>query len=123
MNPIPPYNPECEEDHNVNVLTTTSTTTTSTVSSMPTNPSTMLAKLKAWELANPLRAWRTENGVSRQTVAGALGVTHTAVVAWEAGSNRPTGDNMESIARLMGLSAAKLTEAWDNWRSASPAAK
>lgn len=83
-----------------------------------TTTSKTITALKAWELSNPLRAWRAANKVGRQTVAGALGVTQNAVVAWEAGSNTPTDEHLVAIGRLLG--DTKVSAHWSAWRAQNP---
>ena len=85
---------------------------------------TTAEQLKAWSLTNPLWTWRvhTTPKMGRQTAAGALGVTHTAVVAWEKGSNQPTVEHLAAIARLMGVAFDTLEHDWAAWRHANPLA-
>lgn len=52
-----------------------------------------------------IRTARLRAGMTQTTLAQHLGVSRTAVVNWESGSNRarPSGERLEDICRLTGM--------------------
>jgi DNA-binding XRE family transcriptional regulator len=55
-----------------------------------------------------MRAAREAAGMRRETVAEALGVSHSAIVAYERGISDPSARVLIGLARLYGVSAESL---------------
>jgi hypothetical protein len=76
--------------------------------------------MTAWLDQNPLRRWRLKQppeGWKRSVLARQLGVSHTAVAAWETGNRLPLVDAMAKIEALTGISATR----WMQWYEQRPA--
>lgn len=58
-----------------------------------------------------LRAWRLHLGQTLETVADALGTSHTTVIRWESGRHGVNDDTFAAIARHYGISPAELSAA------------
>jgi len=78
-----------------------------------------LADLKAmmmgWSDRNPLYAWRSSNGLSRNAVAALVGSSLNSVINWERGGSIPTDEKIEAIARAMNKNSGVLRREWDEW--------
>ncbi len=73
----------------------------------------------AWLEDNPLRKWREKQppeGWNRSVLARQLGVSHTAVAAWETGKRLPVVDSFAKIEELTGISAKE----WMAWYDRNP---
>lgn len=71
--------------------------------------------------ANPLRGWREVNKKRALDVAIKLGVSEQSVLQYERGSFRPSADNFQKIATLMGEDLAKLRLSWAFWEKSQRA--
>jgi transcriptional regulator with XRE-family HTH domain len=77
--------------------------------------------MTAWLEDNPLRRWRLKQppeGWNRSVLARQLGVSHTAVGAWEAGKRLPVVDAFAKIEKLTGITATQ----WMDWYDKKPKA-
>jgi transcriptional regulator with XRE-family HTH domain len=75
--------------------------------------------MTAWLDENPLRRWRLKQppeGWNRSVLARQLGVSHTAVAAWETGKRLPVIDTFAKIEELTGISAKE----WMAWYNQNP---
>lgn len=59
------------------------------------------------EVAEFIRTERERLGWSQRALARALGIAHTAVHAWEAGTARPTLTRFIDLCSVFGVSASK----------------
>ena len=67
----------------------------------------MKQKQRALPLAARIAGWREHREMTRPEVARKLGVTRQAVGAWERGESPPTQDNLEALARLLGVTMSQ----------------
>jgi transcriptional regulator with XRE-family HTH domain len=77
--------------------------------------------LTAWNEQNPLRQWRLRQppeGWNRSVLARQLGVSHTAVGAWETGKRLPLVDAFAKIEKLTGITSVQ----WMEWYDRKPGA-
>jgi transcriptional regulator with XRE-family HTH domain len=75
--------------------------------------------MTAWLDENPLRRWRLDQppeGWNRSVLARKLGVSHTAVAAWENGKRLPLVDAFAKIEELTGITS----KAWMGWYRRKP---
>jgi transcriptional regulator with XRE-family HTH domain len=75
--------------------------------------------LSPWERQNPLRLWRLKQppeGWNRSVLARQLGVSPTAVEAWEKGKRLPIVNAIAKIERLTGITAQQ----WMDWFQSKP---
>lgn len=70
---------------------------------------------KAWIETNPLRMWRHSQGMAMMDVSSMLDVAFSSVQQHEQGGYVPNEDTMAKYAAALGMSPAKLTEAWLAW--------
>ena len=61
-------------------------------------------------LGEVLKEHRTRCNMTQEFVAGSLGVTRQAVSKWETGDSDPSTSNLLELAKIYGVSAAKLLE-------------
>lgn len=59
------------------------------------------------QLGVAVRKWRHSRGWTQQYVADRLGLTNSAVAQWELGTSTPSGQTMEKLAKVFGLSLAE----------------
>ncbi len=59
-------------------------------------------------LSEVLKRHRTENKMTQEFVAEALGVSRQAVSKWESGISDPSTSNMVALAKLFGVSPEEL---------------
>jgi transcriptional regulator with XRE-family HTH domain len=71
--------------------------------------------------SNPLRAWRETKHKRALDVAIKLGVSEQSVLQYERGSFRPSSENFQKIAELMGEDLAKLRLSWAFWEKSQRA--
>lgn len=75
--------------------------------------------LAAWRERNPLLVWRLAQppeGWNRSLLARQLGVSHTAVRAWETGASLPVVDAFAKIEKLTGINSVR----WMEWFEQKP---
>lgn len=75
-------------------------------------------QLREWTAANPLRVWRTQEGISMMQAASLLGVGMSTVQGWEAGSNFPSDENLVTLGRAVGNPG--IMADWQKWYGARP---
>lgn len=59
-------------------------------------------------LGEVLKRYRTENKMTQEFVAEAIGVSRQAVSKWESGISDPSTSNMVALAKLFGVSPEEL---------------
>ena len=72
-----------------------------------------------WKERNPLRVWRTENGMTAFEVAARMGVSVQAMARWESGAAMPSADSLAKIALMMGRGddmVDVIAAEWQAWR-------
>ena len=79
---------------------------------------TLVTRHKEWKRSNPLREWRTENGVSIHEAASLMNVSMTSIQLWESNGATPSPKNMERLMKLVGPNVSKR---WDRWVESNPA--
>jgi transcriptional regulator with XRE-family HTH domain len=82
-------------------------------------PTTGTDALTAWNEQNPLRLWRFRQppeGWNRSVLARQLGVSHSAVGAWETGKRLPLVDAFAKIEKLTGITSVQ----WMEWYGGRP---
>lgn len=60
-----------------------------------------------------LKYWRKKRGMTLEHVGERLGVSHAAVSRWEAGSRRPTIENLVNLAQVYRVAPGALFENTD----------
>ena len=50
----------------------------------------LVTRHKEWKRSNPLREWRTENGVSIHEAASLMNVSMTSIQLWESNGATPS---------------------------------
>lgn len=64
---------------------------------------------------NPLRAWRETKHKRALDVAIKLGVSEQSVLSYELGRFKPSPENFQKLAELMGEELPKLRLSWAFW--------
>lgn len=75
-------------------------------------------EIREWIEKNPLRKYRTEQGIKQFHVAAKIGVGINTIRNWETGANDPRGENWQKISWLLGVDDAK--KLWKEWRDEFP---
>ncbi len=73
----------------------------------------MTADRIALALAGSITEARTREGISQAEVSRRIGVTHGVVSRWEAGTRRPSIDNLVAVAAALGTTFGALTACLD----------
>lgn len=58
-------------------------------------------------LAARIAAWREHAKMSQADIGRRLGLTRQSVGAWERGESPPTQENLEALARLLGVTMSQ----------------
>ena len=82
--------------------------------------SQLVQQHKEWKRANPLREWRTEQGVTIHGAASMLGVSMTTIQLWESGGAHPSDDNMAKLNRITAM--PNFSRRWEAWVKRNPTA-
>lgn len=75
---------------------------------------------RAWVEKNPLRVYRTREGVTLMAAAALLGVGISTVQAWESGARLPSSEQYDGLATVTAGDATKLAAAWERWHARQP---
>lgn len=76
--------------------------------------------MQAWKDRNPLRVWRSENGMTAFEVAARMGVSVQAMARWESGAAMPSVESLAKIALMMGRGEEMVDVVmaeWQAWRN------
>ncbi len=73
-----------------------------------------LADRIALALAGSITKARIKKGISQADLARRIGVTHGVVSRWEAGTRRPSIDNLVVLAAALGTTFGTLTACLDH---------
>ena len=73
-----------------------------------------------WLSKNPLRKWRTREGVSIMTAAARIGCSTSSIQKWEAGASTPNLSSFVDIAAATGLDSESLQRSWTRWSKQQP---
>lgn len=79
--------------------------------------SDIVSQHKNWKRSNPLREWRTENGVTIHEAASIIGCSMTSVQLWESGSASP---GPKYRARLTKIIGPNFERRWNAWEERNP---
>lgn len=86
---------------------------------MPTPTNTTTA-IRHWRDENPLRVWRTTNGLSMMDTAPLVDVGLSTIQVWETGLRSPNDEQFDALAAAMKCSAANLRGRWTRWLKRRP---
>lgn len=70
----------------------------------------------AESLGDAIRKYRSDNKMTQEFVAEALGVSRQAVSKWESGTSDPSTSNLLELAKLFGVSAEEILQNIQNKR-------
>jgi transcriptional regulator with XRE-family HTH domain len=63
------------------------------------------------ELSKRIRWWRKKRCLTQEDVAAKLGVTRTAISAWEVGIADPTQGNLRRFVKIIGVGMGEFYDA------------
>jgi DNA-binding transcriptional regulator YiaG len=72
--------------------------------------------IQQWKQGNPIKLFRSKEGLSQSDLASLLGVATYTIQRWEEGSTKPSGDNGEKLEKVI----VGFNDQWEKWQKYKP---